>query len=191
MFAPTQKVVDRVATWKETEWKAIFARVATVMRLTPEERRAYESHSIAQLIGAIPYFAECENPDEVAEHNLTLYLASCGPATPMFFHRPEHDSSVYARLSAARYDGGDERVILKGMSMLALNMLCDYERDIALDASMGKYNPIGAGVWDFESLHDELVETIDSVESPELESLISRHEVMNAFWSASARPFWF
>ena len=77
------------------------------------------------------------------------------------------------------------------MSLIALNMLSDYRRDVELDASIGKYNPIGAGDWNYDEKLDELLTSISAVDSPEMDDIVEVHTIMNSLWNFMSFPDWF
>ncbi len=72
----------------------------------------------------------------------------------------------------AHFGQGDQAIIRRGLAHLALNMVDDYRRDVDIDQSIGKYNPVAAGVWDAESIAEELEAIIEATESPELDHIV-------------------
>lgn len=190
MTIATQKV-SRASRWTESTWLEISDHVARTFRLSAEEELQFRSSHIAKLLGAIPFLAECNNPMRSAISNLAVYMMSVGSAKDAFNATARDDHDVFARLKLARYEGGDQAVIDRGMALIALNMIADYKRDVEHDRSIGKYNPIGAGVWDYGELRDKLLANVESVDCPEMDEIIDVHTVMNVFWNYDAFPNWF
>ena len=189
MTIRTQKVRDQVSTQKQT-WFAICDKVGARFRMTHEELEQLRNHTISELIASIPYLAGCENPERTAISNLAVYLMSLGATKSAFCATPEDDADVFARLRMARYEGGDAAVIRRGMSLIALNMITDYRRDAEADLAAGKYNPIASGAWEYDQLHDELLQNILTVDCPQMDEISTVEEVKNSFWGIDSRPGW-
>ena len=190
MTGSTQQVC-RATQWTEGTWSEITDLVAKEFGLSETRLQALRSKSIAKLIGAIPYLAGCDHADELAVSNLRHYVMSCGVGAKLYAATAENSDDVFGRLSPAQYQGGDEAIIRRGMSLIALNMLADYQRDVELDQELGKYNPIGTGDWNYDEKLDELLTNVTSVECPEMDDIVEVHEIMDAFWNFDAFPSWF
>jgi hypothetical protein len=61
-------------------------------------------------------------------------------------------------------------------------MVSDYHRDIEEDAALGKYNPIAAGDWDFESTSADLQYKIICIPCEEMEEIAPLTSIPMAFW---------
>ena len=190
MTVSTQKV-SRVSQWTENTWLETTDHVAREFGLADRSVCALRAKNIARLIGAIPFLAGCENPERTAIANLSHYVMSCGVGKELYAASPGNSTDVFGRLAPARYVGGDSAIIRKGMSLIALNMLSDYRRDVELDASIGKYNPIGAGDWNYDEKLDELLTSISAVDSPEMDDIVEVHTIMNSLWNFMSFPDWF
>jgi len=126
------------------------------VRGIPNDRRKRRNGSargrIAKLIAAIPFLAGCEDAERTAVAHPAPTCLSTREDEALFQCQPEDRISVLERLRlGSNFKGGDRRIIDRGLCLLALNMVSDYHRDIEEDAALGKYNPIAAGAWDFES----------------------------------------
>ncbi|MFW6312510.1 MAG: hypothetical protein ACOC2N_01330 [Spirochaetota bacterium] len=113
MTIATQKV-SRASHWTESTWLEISDHVAKTFRLTAQEELQFRSSHIAELLGAIPFLAECDNPMRCAISNLAVYMMSVGSAKEAFNATAGDDHDVFARLKLARYEGGDQTVIDRG-----------------------------------------------------------------------------
>jgi hypothetical protein len=187
----TTEKVRRATQWTESNWSAITDLVAREFGLNERDLQALRSKEIARLIGAIPFLAGCDDPAALAIDNLRHYVMSCGIGKELYAATEENSADVFGRLDPARYQGGDEAIIRRGMSIVALNMLADYNRDVELDRSLGKYNPIGAGDWNYEEKLDELLANIRAVDCPDMDEIADVHTIVNATWSFFSLPGWF
>ncbi|MFW5880556.1 MAG: hypothetical protein ACOCU9_02880, partial [Spirochaetota bacterium] len=176
MTISTEKV-SRASQWTESTWSALVDHVADEFGLEKRGRSALRAKEIAKLIGAIPYLAGCDDPQDLAPANLRHYVASCGAFKKLYAATPENSAETLGRLAPLHYNGGDEAVIRRGMSLIALNMLADYKRDVELDRSLGKYNPIGAGDWDYDEKLCELLRNIDAVDCPDMDDIATVHTI--------------
>jgi hypothetical protein len=80
---------------------------------------------------------------------------------------------VFERLRLISYfKGGNKKIIEKGMSLLALNMINDYKRDIPIDEAIGKYNPMADDSMNHMQLKAKLIKKITSVDCPEMDNII-------------------
>jgi hypothetical protein len=165
--------------------------VAREFGLDGRRLEALRSKKIARLIGAIPFLAECDDPKDLATANLRHYVMSCGAGKSLYAATERNSTSLFGRLAPAQYKGGNEAIILRGMSLIALNMLADYKRDVDLDRATGKYNPIGAGDWDYDEKLNELLTNISAVDCPDMDEIVEVHTVMDQFWNFDAFPDWF
>ena len=190
MTTVTQKV-RRASRWTESTWLEVSDHVAGQFGLTEGKRQALQAKKIARLIASIPYLANCDEPFLLAQANLGHYVMSCGVGKNLYAPTPENSTDVFGRLSPAQYKGGDHGIILRGMSLIALNMIADYKRDVEHDRSVGKYNPVGEGDWDFVQLRDRLLANVEAVDCAEMDEIIDVHTIMNVFWNYDAFPDWF
>ncbi len=101
-------------------------------------------------------------------------VANCQPA--------DNDYLLKRLEMINNFIGGDKEIIERGMSLIALNMISDYARDIEEDRIFCKYNPVGDGVIDFEEEKQRLIEKIESVECPEMDAIMNIDESIQAYW---------
>jgi hypothetical protein len=177
------EVLVQTRLFPEAKWAEIAGSVADAFRMTAEEKQQFGEGRIARLIAAIPFLAGCEEAERTAVAHLGTYVLSLRETKPYFNSRPGDGITVLERLRLiSEFKGGDARIIERGLCLLALNMVADYKRDIEEDARLGKYNPVAAGAWDFESTVVDLEYKIISVECEEMEEIAPLVMTPMGFW---------
>ena len=165
-----------------TCWDGIVDSMSEAFRLEPEEREKLRAKNIAKLIAAIPYLAGCEDPGRTAVAHLGTYLLSLKLKTVANCRRSDN-ADLFRRLEMiGNFIGGNREVIRKGMSLIALNMISDYHRDVEADRAFGKYNPVGDGAVDYDLERDRLVSIIRSVDCRAMDDIMTYGEAVEAFW---------
>lgn len=97
--------------------------------------------------------------------------------------RPSDDEYLLRRLELiGNFVGGDEEIIQRGMNLIALCMISDYARDVKEDKVLGKYNPVSAGVLDYEKEKERLIREIESVSCPDMDNIFCAKEGVKTFW---------
>jgi len=167
------------------EWNRTARLVADAFRFTPDETERLLANPIARLIGSLPFIVGAEDPDRTAVVNLSAFVMSCR-AESVADPRPSDDAYVTRRLELlGNFIGGDPDLIRRGMNLIALWMLEDYRRDTAEDLIAGKYNPVGAGVWDYTEEKERLIREIEEVACPEMDEVIQpTGHWIESFWMA-------
>lgn len=100
-----------------------------------------------------------------------------------FFHNPNDNNNILKRLdSINHFDGGDKKIIEKGMKLLALNMVHDYKRDIEEDKINNKYNPISFGVWNYKEIVTQLVKEINAIDCPLMDNYFTAADTPFMYW---------
>ncbi len=188
----TQKQeVTRATQWTESTWSAITDQVAQTFRMTEEEKEGLYKHEIAQLLASIPYLAGCDNPGRTSLANLSIYMMSIRAGKSEFNATASDDADIMSRLDLAQFTGGDTRIVERGLALIALNMVADYQRDVVFDIANQKHNPIATGAWDYAAVVDDLVRQIDLVECEEMDRIATKETIVNKFWNAEFFPSWF
>ncbi len=169
---------------KFKNWDYIAGSVANAFRMSEEEYNLFKNKSLAKLIASIPYLAGCEDPERTAVVHLGTYLLSTR-IKPVANCKPSDDEGIFKRLELmSNFIGGDKAIIEKGMSLIALNMIADYARDIEVDRMTGKYNPVDSGAIDYEAERKRLESVITSVECKEMDDIMSLDEAIETYWEA-------
>ena len=165
-----------------TEWENIAASVADAFRMDKEDREWFQNKNLAKLIAAIPYLAGCEDPGRTSITHLGAYILSIR-IKAVANCQPTDDADLFRRLEMINnFIGGDQAIIQKGMSLIALNMIADYARDIEEDRMFGKYNPVDSGSFDYEHEKNRLETIITSVECKEMDEILSMDEAVEQYW---------
>ncbi len=167
----------------EEFWQSITEIVADSHRLSVSELAALRNNRTAKLIVAIPALADCNNADRIAVQHLSTYLTAQS-ADRIFGHRPEDDRTLFVRLERiSNFDGGDSAAIKRGMNLLALTMVANYEKGVNEDRRQGVYNPVDSGEWNAEELKTKLIKEIRSVDSPEMDEIMDAEYAIMGSWN--------
>lgn len=168
----------------EETWLAISRDVAMAFRMGAEEEEALRANKIARLIAALPFLAACEDAARTSVAHLGTYLLSVRETKPYFNATAGDSASVSQRLwLLGDFRGGDRKIIDRGLSLLALNMISDYKRDIEEDARLGKYNPLAAGDFDYKDTVMDLELGILKTPCPEMDEIVDMIMTPMTFWS--------
>lgn len=159
-------------TFAVPEWDYIITELSNVFRLTKEETERLYSSNTAKLIAAIPFVAECKEPERTAIAHLCIYEAEILGFQKYCAHLPSDDSDIFNRLRCISYfDGGNKKVIDHGMALLALIMLEGYNKSKTEDKKNNTYNPLVSGEWDYISSKQLLLSKISEIDCTELDTL--------------------
>lgn len=166
------------------DWKAMYEAVAATFRFSDEEREHLANSKVARLIGELPIIAGCEDAERTALAHLSIYLTAAKGGKEWFNHRKSDNIDVYSRLRhGMSFIGGDEKIIERGMDLLAMVMLSGYNRDKVTDMKAGKYNPLNDGAWNFEQLSAKLRKKLELTPCPKLDAILSPKESTLYIWT--------
>jgi hypothetical protein len=173
---PTESRIDGF------QWDMVVGMVADAFRFTRQETKEFRSRGIPKLIAAIPFLAGCKDPLRTAISHLGTYILSV--RLPKVAETgPSDDEYLLRRLEPINhFAGGDNEIVQRGMNLIALCMICDYERDVAEDSKLGKYNPVSAGALDFEEQRSDLIGQIESVQCDEMDAILPIEKCYSSFW---------
>ena len=164
------------------KWDTIVDTVAAAFNLKADDTKKLKNNKIPQLIAAIPFIAGCDDPERTAISHLGTYLLTVR-TEKIFDHRPSDDTDLLRRLRMINnHVGGNKKLIKRGLNMILLNMLSDYQRDQEIDQKAGKYNPISAGKINFDKEKQKLENQINNVRSPYMDEILTVAEVPDTFW---------
>lgn len=182
-----QKVIEsQVKNYEKLDeiWDSISEDVTSAFRMDKEEKNQFKAKKIAKLIGCLPFLAECEDAKRTAIVHLGTYILSCRETKPYFHPTKGDNENIFERLRLINcFKGGNKNIIRKGMSLIALTMLNDYKRDINIDETLGKYNPLGDKVFNYENAEKELRDNIDKVECEKMDTIFNSDVGTYEFWS--------
>lgn len=166
-------------------WEKVSEDVATAFRMDAEERKWFKNKGLAKLIAAIPFLAGCEDAERTAVSHLGTYILSIRETKHYFNPGPADNTSIFERLRlGSNFKGGDQRIIKRGMSLIARMMLEDYKRDVHIDKAINKYNPIEAGAFRYEETKRELEENISAVDCPGMDQIFASDIGTRGFWGS-------
>jgi hypothetical protein len=166
-------------------WDDLCDKMSQAFNLDSEKESWLKGKEVARLIAAIPFLAGCRKPEQTAAAHVSIYLLSVLESTKSIFQHDEwnDDTDIMNRLSpVANFDGGDQQIIERGMNLLALNMICGYERDIQKDTLLNKYNPVARGAWDYSTLKAKLISRIISNPCSEMDEIFNMDAGIFTFW---------
>tara|TARA_B100000614_G_C14400165_1_gene433358 strand:- start:120 stop:632 length:513 start_codon:yes stop_codon:yes gene_type:complete len=167
----------------ERVWDTVTQIVAERLRLSIGELDRLRRNPVAKLIAAMPFIAACENPDRVATQHLATYLLA-ESAENIFDHRREDDRDVFTRLERiSHFPGGDRRLIQRGMSLLALVMIADHDRDRETDRAQSVYNPLVSGAWNADEIRRPLVKRIRATPCAEMDAILDLERALRGNWN--------
>ena len=134
--------------WHLSEWYYIVNETAKVFRLEESEKAELYNSITARIIATIPFAAKCIDAERTAIAHIGLYLMEKKGYQKYCTHTPSDDEDVFKRLAfISTFEGGDEKIIRHGMTMLAIIMVEGYKRSEKKDIHNGIYNPIASGKW--------------------------------------------
>ena len=176
----------------EATWSGIADSLADAFRMQPHEREWFINKPVARLIAAIPLMAGCHDAERTAVAHLGTYLLSIKSTKPYFNATSADDTDIFERLRLGmNFVGGDQTVIDKGMSMIALCMVIDYAQDTAEDNMRGKHNPVESGAFDYATIREDLERRIAAVDCPEMEMILRDFDTKDGWWSIDILPWEF
>ena len=152
----------------------IIEKVAETFGFDEEKIGYLKSHEVSRLITALPFLAESQNPERYGMANFAAFLAAAHGAGEFVLPKPTDNENPLERLKVfENIDGGNREIIRKGIHLLAIRMINGYRHDIEKDRNKEKYNPVGAGDMDAETVIRELREIADSIECPEMDEIMT------------------
>ena len=166
------------------QWESVLSRAGAVLNFGIEKKEQVKNSKMAKFIAAIPYLAGCNKALETSFSHLIIYLMSLDEsAKDIYFHKPEDNSDIYSRLfPISGFSGGNKEVMQCCMDLMALCMLSNYKKDIEQDKTIGKYNPINDGKWEYDNMAETLVQNIDKTITNEISEIYTKDDALRAFW---------
>ena len=153
-------------------WDYIVDEAERVFCLTSKEKQSLYSSTTARIIAAIPFAANCNEPERTAIAHIVLYLSEIRGFQKYCAHNTCDDADIFNRLKPiSHFDGGDQKVIEHGMIMLALIMLKNHKNKAEQDKISGSYNPVATTKWDYMRIERELIARLAVMENDFLDGL--------------------
>lgn len=179
--------VIKVASVKTCE--SFCKELTKVFKLTKKEEQRLSKSTTALFLYRLPFIAGCIRPERTALANLILYITEVFlfNKTPHLLsvtnHTPENDSNIFSRLSPLmNYNGGNSKALAHGTALLALIMLCGYDKSRNKDSLKGVYNPLNSGAWNFAEKKEELLSIINDNFCIEVNKELSVEKAMLTHW---------
>ncbi len=169
----------------EEKWEAITNKIGGTFRLNSTELDSLRNNKIAKLIACIPFIAECIEPERTALTHLSTYMLAKDPACKEdFIHNLSDNKDILSRIQPLNtFRGGLQRIIDRGINLLALIQLEDHKFDLEKDKAEGKYNPVLEGIWSYKKSKQQLIAAINGVPCPDMDSVIPPSEI-EGWWNA-------
>ena len=166
------------------QWEQISSRVRAVLNYGIAQKEWLQSSKMARLIASVPFLAGCAKPTETSFCHLTIYLLSLDEsARDLFFHKPEDDKDIYSRLiPISNYAGGDRNIIQCCTDLMVLCMISNYDKNVETDRAIGKYNPVNEAGWDYQTLSQKLIQSINKTITPEISRIYTIEEALKGYW---------
>ena len=165
-------------------WNDVSFKVTELFDMSGNEVKLFQTCNTAKLIGTLPFLAGTVTAERDSISNLIIYIASVQQATrECYLHTHEDDEEILDRLKPINhFNGGDRQILHRGMNLLALIMLEDYQRDKELDLKNQKYNPVLSGIWNYEFIKEKILNEIEKVPCPDMDNIISLEYVPFTYW---------
>ncbi len=178
------EVESKGISMTKENWERVSSRVKAVFNFGIEKSDWLENCRMARLIAAVPFLAGCNKAEETSFTNLVIYVLSIDESSKeIYFHKPGDDTDLYSRLAPINnFLGGDQKIIQCCMDLIALNMIAGYKRDMKEDESIGKYNPLNIGNWDYDTMSEKLVQDINAVITSEISSIYTMEDALRGLW---------
>ena len=166
-------------------WPEIVSITSETFRLIIDEKEKLVENKTAMLIGSIPFIAGCIEPMRTALAHVAVYHIARDAGKRVFEHNPGDNSEIMSRLhEISHFQGGNEAIIMKGMDLLALQMIHGYERDFEKDVLLDKYNPVAEEAWpNHEKMKEELRTSIQACDCPEMDEIMDADVGVLGFWN--------
>lgn len=164
-------------------WAFLVSDISRAFGLNERETGKLRNSRAGKLIGMLPRIAGTETPKRDGCSSLAVFLMSIRETKSYYAHQMSDDRDILARLhDVMHFNGGDRQIIRKGMSLLALMMINDYQRDRGEDRAAGRYNPISSGAWDYAELKKELIERIENCRNDEIDRILTISQAAVEMW---------
>ena len=155
-------------------WDYLTKEISKTFRFTNKENQEFTNSITAKLIAAIPFVADCYEPEKTAIAHLGLYVMEKRGFQKFCAHLPTDDIYILHRLDfISTFSGGNTKIIEHGMYLLALIMLEGYNTSVKQDTIKNIYNPIANGRWNYKQKKENILKILQKYKCPELDSLLT------------------
>lgn len=172
----------------EDNWKCLVSEVLKGMPELEDQKAYILDHRLCRLIGMLPSIAGTEQPLRDGFTNLSLFLLSKHtPVKDIYDHKPQEDQDIMRPLIPyCHFTGGDERILSRGMHLIAMVLLMDYKKNMDRDLDLNSYNPLNSGQWDYEGIMETLSLCVEDIDCPEMDDILSVDYIPFTPWALGA-----
>ncbi len=169
-------------------WESLVDEVLMGMPQFTDKRQAIIEHRLCRLIGMLPYIASTDNPVQDSFTNLSLFLLSKdSPVADVYNDHPQQHMDIMRPLIPfCHFTGGDERLLSRGMHLVAMVLLMDYRKNMDRDLDENRYNPLNSGQWNYQSVMETLSLCVEEVPCPLMDDILSKDYLPFTDWAVVA-----
>lgn len=136
--------------------------------------------ALACLVGLLSHIARTEAPDRDGLTNLFIYVFSYYTDLPVFNQRRRWDEACLLGDLNLTLTGGKDAILQRGFSLISLVQLHRAEERRESDAFRGRFNPLNAGLWDFDEIRAGLVAEIKKTPCRKMDRIIKVDDLVPA-----------
>lgn len=172
----------------EENWKHLVSEVLKGMPEQEDNKAFILEHRLCRLIGMLPFIAKTKQPLRDGFTNLSLFLLSKHtPVKEVYEHKPQDDQDIMRPLIPyCHFTGGDEKILSRGMHLVAMVLLMDYKKNMDQDLEENRYNPLNSGQWHYENIMETLSLCVEDVYCPEMDDILSTAYIPFTPWAFGA-----
>ena len=169
-------------------WESLVDEVLMGMPQFKDKKQIIQDHRLCRLIGMLPFLASTDNPFRDGFTNLSLFLLSKdSPFGNVYNDQPnEHMDIMRPLIPFCHFSGGDERLLSRGMHLVAMVLLNEYKRNMDRDLDENRYNPLNSGQWNYQAVMETLSLCVDEVPCPLMDDILSREFLPFTNWAVVA-----
>ena len=169
-------------------WEYLVDEVLMGMPQYLDKRDTIVRHRLCRLIGMLPYIASTDNPVRDGFTNLSLFLLSKdSPVEDVYNDNLSgHKDIMRPLIPFCHFSGGDERLLSRGMHLVAMVLLMDYRKNRDRDLDENRYNPLNSGQWNYNAVMETLSLCVEDVPCPLMDDILSMEFLPFTDWSVVA-----
>ncbi|QEN08655.1 hypothetical protein EXM22_11900 [Oceanispirochaeta crateris] len=172
----------------ESTWRDLVDEVLKGMPGLEKDRNFILKHRLSRLIGMLPFIAGTDNPFRDGYTNLSLFLMSkFNPVGDVFCDGTKNNEDIMLPLIPyCHFSGGDDKILTRGMHLIAMVLLVDYRKKQERDLDENRYNPLNSGQWNYEDVMDTLGLCVREVPCPMMDQILSVEYIPFTSWAVGA-----
>jgi hypothetical protein len=122
------------------DWQGLTEQTCKLFNLTIQEVERLAQSPAAKLLAALPFYAECKNPEQLALLKLSMFIT--GLRMPEIFNHKDNQTVRERILPGVICPDGKPEVIELVTDMLELLSVKDHITDFEADMESGHPNPL-------------------------------------------------